>query len=165
MASIDQIETIIVDIPTIRGHVLSMTTMQQQSIVLVRIRFADGSEGIGEGTTIGGMSYGPESPESIKLAIDSYLGPAILGQDGDRINQLIARMRSHMRGNHIALCAVETALWDGLARRQGVSVAQLLGGRCSRPCRSPGRWPAAIRTPTSPRRGTCWRRAATTSSS
>lgn len=110
MASIDHIETIIVDIPTIRGHVLSMTTMQQQSIVLVRIRFADGSEGIGEGTTIGGMSYGPESPESIKLAIDSYLGPAILGQDGDRINQLIARMRANVRGNHIALCAVETAL-------------------------------------------------------
>ena len=128
MASIDHIETIIVDIPTIRGHVLSMTTMQQQSIVLVSIRFADGSEGIGEGTTIGGMSYGPESPESIKLAIDSYLGPAILGQDGDRINQLIARMRANVRGNHIALCAVETALWDGLARRQGVSVAQLFGG-------------------------------------
>ena len=128
MASSDHIETIIVDIPTIRGHVLSMTTMQQQSIVLARIRFADGSEGIGEGTTIGGMSYGPESPESIKLAIDSYLGPAILGQDGDRINQLIARMRANVRGNHIALCAVETALWDGLARRQGVSVAQLFGG-------------------------------------
>lgn len=165
MASIDHIETIIVDIPTIRGHVLSMTTMQQQSIVMVSIRFADGSEGIGEGTTIGGMSYGPESPESIKLAIDSYLGPAILGQDGDRINQLIARMLANVRGNHIALCAVETALWDGLRGVRGSRLRSCLAVRCSRRCRSPGRWPAGVPTPISSRPSRCWRRAVTTSSS
>lgn len=128
MTRIDHIEAIIVDIPTIRGHVLSMATMRQQSIVLVRIRFADGSEGLGEGTTIGGMTYGPESPESIKLAIDSYLAPAILGEDGDAINALIQRMDRAVIGNRIAHCAVETALWDGLARRQGVALAQLFGG-------------------------------------
>ncbi len=79
VTKIERIETTIVDIPTIRGHVLSMTTMMVQSIVLVRVRFSDGSEGLGEGTSIGGMSYGAESPESIKLAIDTYIAPTLEG--------------------------------------------------------------------------------------
>ncbi|MGE0283610.1 MAG: muconate cycloisomerase, partial [Rhizobiaceae bacterium] len=54
MCKIERIETAILDIPTIRGHVLSMTTMTTQSIVLVTIRFSDGSVGLGEGTSIGG---------------------------------------------------------------------------------------------------------------
>ncbi|TRW99683.1 muconate cycloisomerase [Paracoccus sp. M683] len=141
MSKIENIETIIVDIPTIRGHVLSMTTMRQQSIVLVRIRFSDGSEGLGEGTSIGGMSYGPESPESIKLAIDSYLAPVIIGEDGDRVNSVTDRMRKSVRGNPIAHCAVETALWDGLARRLGVPVAQLFGGAVN--TRMPVAWTLA----------------------
>lgn len=128
MTKIDRIETTLLDIPTIRGHVLSMTTMRAQSIVLVRVQFADGSVGLGEGTAIGGMSYGPESPESIKLAIDAYIAPALIGADGDNINGAIALVEKLVRGNPIARCAVEIALWDGLAKRKGVSVAQLLGG-------------------------------------
>jgi muconate cycloisomerase len=33
--------------------------------VVVRIHCSDGIVGIGEGTTIGGLSYGDESPESM----------------------------------------------------------------------------------------------------
>lgn len=128
MTKIDRIETIIVDLPTIRGHVLSMTTMTHQSVVLVRVLFADGSTGLGEGTSIGGMSYGAESPESIKVAIDTYIAPILAGRDGDRINAAIDLMERAVKGNPIARCAVETALWDGLARRLGVSVARLFGG-------------------------------------
>lgn len=128
MPKIDRIETTIVDLPTIRGHVLSMTTMRTQSIVLVRVRFSDGSEGLGEGTSIGGMTYGPESPESIKVAIDAYIAPALIGLEGDAINAAIDAMERTVRGNPIARCAVETALWDACARRLSVSVAALFGG-------------------------------------
>lgn len=86
MTKIDQIETLILDIPTIRGHVLSMATMRTQTAVLVLVRFADGSEGIGEGTTIGGPSYGEESPETIKSAIDTYVAPALVGRNGGDVN-------------------------------------------------------------------------------
>ena len=79
MPKIDRIETSILDITTIRGHVLSMATMTTQSVVLVCVRFSDGSTGLGEGTIIGGLAYGPESPESIRSAIDTYLAPVLLG--------------------------------------------------------------------------------------
>lgn len=128
MPKIDRIETTLLDIPTIRGHVLSMTTMMAQSIVLVRVRFDDGSEGLGEGTSIGGLSYGGESAESIKLAIDTYIGPALMGHDGNDINGALSIIEHTVRANPIARCAVEIALWDGLGRRLGVPVAQLFGG-------------------------------------
>lgn len=128
VTKIDQIETLILDIPTIRGHVLSMATMRTQTAVLVRVRFADGSEGLGEGTTIGGLSYGAESPESIKSAIDTYITPALLSRNGDDVNGAIQLVDKLVKGNRIAKAAVEIALWDGLGKRLGVSVAQLFGG-------------------------------------
>lgn len=118
----------ILDIPTIRGHVLSMATMSAQSAVLVTIKFSDGSFGIGEGTTIGGLSYGPESPESIKSAIDTYIAPALQGRGGDDINGAIQLIDKLVKGNRIAKTAVEIALWDGLGKRLGVPVSQFFGG-------------------------------------
>lgn len=129
MPFIDQIEAFIIDIPTIRGHVLSMTTMRTQSAVIVRVRCSDGSEGIGEGTTIGGLSYCAESPESIVSAIGAYLAPALIGLDADAITQAILLMDRHVRDNQIAKSAIEMALWDALGKRLGVSVAQLFGGQ------------------------------------
>lgn len=131
VTKIDLIETMILDIPTIRGHVLSMATMRTQTAVLVRIKFSDGSEGIGEGTTIGGLTYGPESPESIQSAIDTYIAPALTGLDADNINGAIQLVDKLVRGNRIAKTAVEIALWDGLGKRLGVPVAKLFGGAVS----------------------------------
>ncbi|HEY0270393.1 MAG TPA: muconate cycloisomerase family protein [Sphingomonas sp.] len=128
MIRIAGIDTFIVDIPTIRPHVLAMATMRRQSIVLVRIRASDGVEGIGEGTTIGGLSYGEESPEGIKLAIDTYIAPALAACDVSRVAAAMATVGKHVAGNHIAKCAVETALLDAAGKRLGVSVSELIGG-------------------------------------
>jgi muconate cycloisomerase len=80
-ASILSVQAILVDLPTIRAHQLAMAVMQRQTLVIVRLTCSDGIEGIGEATTIGGLSYGEESPEGIKLAIDTYLAPALVGGD------------------------------------------------------------------------------------
>lgn len=125
---IESIETLLIDLPTIRPHKLSMTTMACQTLVIVRMRHSDGIEGLGEGTTIGGLSYGPESPESIKRNIDTYLAPLLIGQPSSNINALRARMNRHVRGNTIAKSALETALLDAQGKRLGLSVAELLGG-------------------------------------
>ena len=128
VTKIDFIETTILDVPTIRGHVLSMATMRTQTAVLVRIRFSDGSDGFGEGTTIGGLSYGAESPESIASAIDTYIAPALIGRNADDVNGALHLVDRIVRDNRIARTAVEIALWDGLGKRLGTPVAQLFGG-------------------------------------
>ncbi|MCM2972426.1 muconate cycloisomerase family protein [Larsenimonas suaedae] len=127
-AIIESITTQLVDLPTIRPHRLSMTTMACQTLVIVRLRTSDDIEGLGEATTIGGLSYSAESPESIKCNIDAWLAPLLIGQSADNINALMARLDRHVRGNTIARSALETALLDSQGKRLGVSVATLLGG-------------------------------------
>lgn len=129
MNRIESIETILLDVPTIRPHVLAMATMHTQTVVLVRLRCSDGSEGLGEATTIGGLAYGDESPEGVRLAIATYLAPLLIGQDADRPAAAMARVARSVVGNHFAKCAIETALYDALGRRLGVPVSELLGGR------------------------------------
>src|SRR6516225_7259326 len=127
-AQITSVEAILVDLPTIRAHQLAMATMQQQTLVIVRLRSSDGIEGIGEATTIGGLSYGDESPEGIKLTIDTYLAPALVGQDATNVNAAMLRLNKVARGNRFAKSALETALLDAQGKRLGVPVSEILGG-------------------------------------
>lgn len=126
---IERVETMLVDLPTIRPHKLSMAVMNGQTLMLVRIRCSDGTVGIGEGTTIGGLAYGAESPEGMKLAIDTYFAPHLIGADANRVAALMARLNLAIRDNRFAKCAVETALFDALGHRTGLPVSELLGGR------------------------------------
>jgi muconate cycloisomerase len=127
-AKITSVEAILVDLPTIRAHQLAMATMQQQTLVIVRMTSSDGIEGIGEATTIGGLSYGEESPEGMKLTIDTYLAPALIGFDASNINGAMARLNKVARGNRFAKCALETAMLDAQGKRLGVPISTILGG-------------------------------------
>jgi muconate cycloisomerase len=126
---IREIETTLVDVPTIRPHKLSVATMNTQTLVLVRVRCDDGIDGWGEATTIGGLNYGEESPESIKANIDAYIAPLLVGMDGCRVAAVMAKLRKTIQGNRFAKCAIETALLDAQGQRLGVPVSELLGGR------------------------------------
>lgn len=127
-ATVNSIEAILVDLPTIRAHQLAMATMQQQTLVIVKLRCSDGVEGIGEATTIGGLSYGDESPEGIKLTIDTYLAPALIGADATNVHAAMAKLNKVARGNRFAKCALETALLDAQGKRLNVPLVTLLGG-------------------------------------
>ena len=109
-ATIERIESWLVDIPTIRPHKLSMTTMGCQTLAIIRVTRSDGICGIGEATTIGGLSYGVESPEAIVSAINHYLTPLLKGQAADNLNALTSRMDGAVKGNTFAKSAIETAL-------------------------------------------------------
>lgn len=125
---IQSIEAILVDLPTIRAHKLAMTTMMQQTLVIVRLVCTDGIVGIGEATTIGGLAYGEQSPESIKSAIDRYIAPLLAGVDATRINLAMQRVAASVQGNSFAKSAVEIALLDAHGQRLGLPIHALLGG-------------------------------------
>jgi len=127
--TVERLETMLVDLPTIRPHQLSMATMNGQTLMLVRLYCSDGTVGVGEGTTIGGLAYGAESPEGMKLAIDTYFAPLLAGADANRVQATMARLDTAIRENRFAKCAVETALYDALGQRSGLPVSELLGGR------------------------------------
>ena len=126
---VTRVETAILDLPTIRPHKLSVATMNGQVLMLVRVHCSDGIVGVGEGTTIGGLAYGGESPESMKTNIDTWFAPVMLGQDATRVQALMARVSRMVKDNRFAKSAVETALLDAHGKRVGLPVSELLGGR------------------------------------
>ncbi len=73
-AVIQSLESIIVDLPTIRPHKLAMHTMNRQTLVILRLRCSDGIEGLGEATTIGGLAYGSEARRASR-AISTRISP------------------------------------------------------------------------------------------
>lgn len=124
-----KIETILVEIPTIRPHKMAVATMQTQTLVLVKITSDDGFIGWGEATTIGGLGYGEESPESIKTNIDTYFAPLLRSLQGHNLAQIMQVLKKHINGNRFAKCAIQTALLDIQAQRLGLPLSELLGGR------------------------------------
>ncbi|WP_053572806.1 muconate/chloromuconate family cycloisomerase [Caballeronia cordobensis] len=127
--AIEAIDVLLVDVPAIRPHRLSVATMNCQTLVLVCVRCSDGVVGMGEGTTIGGLAYGEESPESIKVNIETYFAPLLKGMNAARPGAVMAKLRGLYQGNRFAKCAVETALFDAQAQRMGVPLSELFGGR------------------------------------
>lgn len=123
------IETLLIDIPTIRPHKMAVATMQTQTLVLIKIETQDGLIGWGEATTIGGLGYGEESPESIKTNIDTYFSPLLKSLNKQNIAQTMQVLKKNIHGNRFAKCAIQTALLDIQAQRLGLSLSELLGGR------------------------------------
>jgi len=126
--AIRSIRSTIVDVPTIRRHKLSNTSITAQSYVIVQVRLANGVEGIGEAATLGGPRWSEESVEAIKANVDAYLAPALLGQRADLIEAAGARMDQAAKRNNAAKAAIETALWDAVGKTLGLPVTALLGG-------------------------------------
>ncbi len=126
--TIDRIETTIVELPTIRPHKLSMAVMNIQTMVIIRLFCSDDTEGLGEATTIGGMSYGPESPEGMKLTIDKYIAPLILGKDATNVGAVMHLINQYVKGNTFAKNGIETALLDAQGKRLNLPISKLIGG-------------------------------------
>ena len=132
MRSLDMyksIETMLVEIPTIRPHKMAVATMQTQTLVLIRIETEEGFIGWGEATTIGGLGYGEESPESIKTNIDTYFAPLLKSLHVPNIAQTMQMLKKNINGNRFAKCAIQTALLDIHAQRLGLPLSEILGGR------------------------------------
>ncbi len=126
--AIAAITSTVVDVPTVRRHKLSNTSVTAQSYVIVQVRLANGVEGVGEAATLGGPRWSEESVEGIKATIDAYLAPALIGRRADLIEAAGAQMDGAAQRNNAAKAALETALWDALGRTLGLPVTALLGG-------------------------------------
>ncbi|OTG82439.1 muconate/chloromuconate family cycloisomerase [Acinetobacter sp. ANC 4648] len=123
------IETLLVEIPTIRPHKMAVATMQTQTLVLIKITTEDGFIGWGEATTIGGLGYGEESPESVKTNIETYFAPLLKSLKGLNVAQTFQVIKKNINGNRFAKCAIQTALLDIQTQRLSLPLSEVLGGR------------------------------------
>jgi muconate cycloisomerase len=126
--AIASVRSTIVNVPTVRQHKLSQTSVTAQSYVIVQLRLGNGVEGIGEAATLGGPRWSEESVEAIKANIDAYLAPAIIGLRADLFEAAALRMDQAAKRNNAAKAAIETALFDAVGKSFDLPAAALLGG-------------------------------------
>lgn len=97
-------------------------------LVTVRIRDADGTEGVGYTYTVG------HGGAAVHALIERDLRPILIGADPGAIEALWQQMwwRLHYGGrggqSSLAISAVDIALWDLQARKAGLPLWRLLGG-------------------------------------
>jgi O-succinylbenzoate synthase len=123
---IERIELREIKLPLVAPFETSFGRTFERRIILVKV-FADGLAGWGECTVGENPFYNHESTESCWAMIRDFAGPMILGREVESPEQ-VPQLTRAIRGNKMARGAVECAVWDLEARRQGKPLWQLLGG-------------------------------------
>ncbi len=118
----------IVSIPRRRALKTAYGVSPTTHTVVVKMQTDAGITGWGQ--TVAPAPWGGESAAGIKLQIDRYLAPALIGEDPFHIERLHQRMNDALRDAQNALTALDFALWDIKGLALDVPVHQLLGGAC-----------------------------------
>ncbi|MDQ3155312.1 MAG: muconate/chloromuconate family cycloisomerase [Actinomycetota bacterium] len=126
--TIERVETVIIDVPLRRPHKFARVTMEAQPVLLAFVHTRAGIVGVGEGVVPGGPWWGGESVESMKVTLDTYVAPLLVGRRVDDIEGIWRDVSDRVNANLHAKTAVEVALHDAWARSLGVPVHTLLGG-------------------------------------
>ena len=104
----------------------SFGRMATKDCVVVSVQSGD-RIGYGESVAFSAPWYNEETTDTVWYVLERYLVPVLLGREvehPDDVSALFAAVRRH----HMAIAAIETAVWDLYAKRNGIPLAHALGG-------------------------------------
>jgi L-alanine-DL-glutamate epimerase-like enolase superfamily enzyme len=132
MARIEKVELRMVDLPPKVQRTDAIQSFVSQETPIVVITDADGAAGIGYSYTIG------TGGSSVMRLLADHLVPRLIGQDADRVEAIWRDLEFATHATTIgaitalALAAIDTALWDLRAKKQGLPLWILAGGAADR---------------------------------
>ena len=122
-----------IHMPLLRPFQTSFGITKNRRILLVEIR-SEGLIGWGECTAGERPHFSSESTDTAWQVIVDELGPILAGAHPDHGGSC-PRLFDIVRGHPMAKAALENAIWDIEAQREGVSLSRLIGGVRDRiPC-------------------------------
>jgi o-succinylbenzoate synthase len=119
--------------PLVRPFETSFGVTRERRILLAEVQ-SEGLSGWGECTVGERPFFSEESTESAWQVMVQELGPTLAAEHPEHGGDC-PRIFRQVRGNRMAKAALENAIWDLEAQREGISLSQLIGGvRESIPC-------------------------------
>jgi o-succinylbenzoate synthase len=123
---IEAVELHQIQLPLKTPFAASFGAMTKRNIILVKV-LADGVYGWGEASMLNDPLYNYETPETAWHILKDYAIPQVLGKSVEHPTEVPALYRE-IRGHNFAKAGLENAVWDAIARAQGVPLAKMLGG-------------------------------------
>jgi L-alanine-DL-glutamate epimerase-like enolase superfamily enzyme len=128
MAKIEKVELRMIDLVPKVKRTDAIQSFVSQETPIVTITDADGAVGTGYSYTIG------TGGSSVMRLLSDHLAPRLIGRDADMIEAIWHELEFATHATTIgaitaiALAAIDTALWDLRAKKQGLPLWQLAGG-------------------------------------
>jgi O-succinylbenzoate synthase len=113
--------------PLVRPFETSFGVTRDRRILLVEVQ-SEGLTGWGECTAGERPFFSGESTDTAWQVIVNELGPMLASEDSVEHGGECPEMFHSVRGNPMAKAALENAIWDIEAQREGMSLSRLLGG-------------------------------------
>jgi O-succinylbenzoate synthase len=126
---IERIELYELTLPLVEPFIISGGTMTQRRSLVVVLYDHEGRQGYGEAPPFDLPFYSEETIASARYMLEDVLIPRVLRTQAESPASVDDVLSNGIRGNRFARAALDTAIWDLEAARQGTSLATLLGDR------------------------------------
>ena len=127
---IESVALHLIELPLVHPFRTSFGVQRKRPCILVELR-SEGVTGWGECVAGAAPLYSAETVETAWHVLSQFLVPALLGQEITEPAG-IAPLYKQVRGHPMAKASLENAVWDLLAKAQGVPLSALLGGTRNR---------------------------------
>lgn len=121
-----------VAIPLTEPFRISGGAMRTRRSLIIELTDARGAVGYGESAPFERPFYSDETLYSAKACLIQHLFPRLKGQTFGSLDVAVHALEKGIRGNRMARAGVETALWDLLCAKAGVSLRTLLAALMQR---------------------------------
>ncbi|QTD42931.1 o-succinylbenzoate synthase [Sporosarcina sp. Te-1] len=117
-----------INVSLIAPFTTSFGTMQHKDVCLVEVIDESGLSGWGETVTSDEPYYNEETTFTAVYMLKEFLIPRVIHKEIKHAED-VHDMLQFVRRNNIAKAAIETAIWDVFAKKNGQPIGELLGGR------------------------------------
>lgn len=129
--SIERIELHQLTLPLVEPFIISGGTMTHRRSLVVILYDGQGNRGYGESPPFELPFYSDETLAGARHLLEHVLIPRVMQAQADTIDAADSVLQLGIRGNRFARAALDTALWDLEAARQGTGLAGVLSERLS----------------------------------
>lgn len=105
----------------------SFGTIDHKEFLLVEVKDEQGNSGWGESGAFHAPWYNEETLQTNWIMLEEHFVPTLLHKEMSHPDE-VTELLGHFRMNYIAKGAIECAIWDLYARREGIPLYKALGG-------------------------------------